>query len=82
MEIYILINDKPQGPYTRELVQRHLKSGQFKVTDLAAYAGSSDWQPLSVMSRCFIGIFRVMNCCASGSTNTMIRFEVSNPPTL
>ncbi len=55
MEVYILIDNQPQGPYTRELVQRYLKSGQLKATDLAAYAGSSDWQPLSVMMRSWGG---------------------------
>ena len=49
MEIYILIDNQPQGPYPQELVRIHLKSGQLKATDLAAYAGSSDWRPLSVM---------------------------------
>ncbi len=49
MEIYVLIDDKPQGPFTRELVRQYLKAGQFKPTDLGAYAGQSDWKPLSVL---------------------------------
>jgi hypothetical protein len=49
MEIYVLIDDKAQGPYTRELVRQYLNSGQLKPTDLAAYAGRADWKPLSAM---------------------------------
>ena len=55
MEIYILINEKAQGPYTRELVLQYLNSGQFKSTDLAAYAGSADWKPLSAMMQSWAG---------------------------
>ena len=55
MEIYVLINDKAQGPYTRELVRQYLNSGQLKPTDLAAYAGSSDWKPLSILIQSWTG---------------------------
>jgi hypothetical protein len=55
MEIYVLINNQPQGPYTRELVHKYLKSGALKATDLAAYAGSSDWKPLSTMVQSWSG---------------------------
>ena len=55
MEIYILINEKAQGPYTRELVLQYLNSGQFKSTDLAEYAGSADWKPLSIMIQSWTG---------------------------
>lgn len=49
MEIYVLIDNQPNGPYTPELIRQYLQSGQLQPTDLAAYAGSADWQPLSVM---------------------------------
>lgn len=49
MEIYILINEQPQGPYTPELIQQYLNSGELQSNQLAAYAGSADWQPLSQM---------------------------------
>lgn len=49
MEIYVLIDDKAQGPYTRELICKYLNSGQLKPTDLAAYAGRADWKPLSTL---------------------------------
>src|SRR6185437_13351943 len=49
MEIYVLIDEKPQGPYTPDMIRRQLATGRFKPTDLAAYSGSADWQPLSAM---------------------------------
>ncbi len=51
MEIYLLIDDKPQGPYSSEVVRQYLKAGRFKPTDLAAYAGQADWKPLSVITK-------------------------------
>jgi hypothetical protein len=51
MEIYVLINNEPQGPYTRELIRAYLKSGQLRPADLAAYAGRADWKPLSVLAQ-------------------------------
>jgi hypothetical protein len=49
MEIYILVDNKPAGPYTPELVRQYLASGKLGPTDLAAYAGRADWRPLSAM---------------------------------
>lgn len=58
MEIYVLIDDKPQGPYTPELIRQYLASGQLQPTDLAAYPGRSDWKPLAVLVR---------SCCSAPS---------------
>lgn len=49
MEIYVLIDNQPQGPYTLEQVRQYLSSGQLRPDNLAAYAGSSDWKPLSTL---------------------------------
>jgi hypothetical protein len=49
MEIYILIDNQPQGPYTPEEVRKYLKTGQFQPATLGAYPGSSDWKPLEVI---------------------------------
>src|SRR5215469_5959675 len=49
MEIYVLINDQPQGPYTLEVIRQYLSSGQLRPDTMAAYAGSSDWKPLSTL---------------------------------
>jgi len=51
MEIYVLIDDQPKGPYTPDLIRQHLKSGALQPSMLAAYAGSADWQPLAEMVR-------------------------------
>jgi hypothetical protein len=51
MEIYVLIDNQPDGPYTPELIRQYLNSGQFQPTDLGAYAGCADWKPLSEMVR-------------------------------
>jgi hypothetical protein len=47
MEIYVLIDNQPQGPYTPELIRKYLATGQLQPTDLGAYAGRADWKPLS-----------------------------------
>lgn len=49
MEIYVLVNEQPQGPYTPDTIRERLKTGDLQSTQLAAYAGSSDWVPLAVM---------------------------------
>ena len=49
MEIYVLINEQPQGPYTPDMIREGLKTGELQSTQLAALAGSADWIPLSVM---------------------------------
>src|ERR1700722_3801953 len=49
MQIYVLIDKQPQGPYTPGDVRKYLQSGQLQPADLGAYAGSSDWQPLQAM---------------------------------
>jgi hypothetical protein len=49
MEIYVLINNQQHGPYTPELIRQYLESKQLQPTDLAAYAGGSEWTPLSAM---------------------------------
>lgn len=49
MEIYVLINNQPQGPYTLEQIRQYLSSGQLRPDNMAAYAGSSDWKPLSTL---------------------------------
>lgn len=49
LEIYVLLDSLPHGPYTPELVRQYLKSGQLQPPDLAAYAGSADWVPLSAL---------------------------------
>ena len=51
MEIYVLIDNQPQGPYTPAEVRKYLKTGQFQPATLGAYPGSSDWKPLEVMVR-------------------------------
>jgi hypothetical protein len=51
MEIYVLIDNQPNGPYTPELIRQYLKSGELQPEQLAAYAGSADWKPLSMMTR-------------------------------
>ena len=51
MEIYVLIDNQPQGPYSLEQVREYIKSGQLQPTDLAAPAGSADWKPLSTFIR-------------------------------
>jgi hypothetical protein len=50
-QIYVLIDNQPQGPYLPEDVRKYLKSGQLQPTDQGAYVGSSDWKPLEVMVR-------------------------------
>ena len=49
MEIYVLIDNQPQGPYTPEVIRQYLSSGQLRPDTMAAYAGSSDWKPLSTL---------------------------------
>jgi len=49
MEIYVLIDNQPQGPYTPEVIRQYLNSGQLRPDNMAAYAGSSDWKPLSTL---------------------------------
>lgn len=49
MEIYVLIDNQPQGPYSLEQVRQYLSSGQLRPDNMAAYAGSSDWKPLSTL---------------------------------
>lgn len=49
MEVYVLIDNKPQGPYTPELIRDYLANGQLQPTDLAAYPGRADWKPLAAL---------------------------------
>ena len=49
MEIYVLINNETQGPYTQQQIRDQLKTGELQSVDLAAYAGSADWKPLSAL---------------------------------
>ena len=49
MEVYVLIDNKPQGPYTPELIRQYLANGQLQRTDLAAYPGRADWKPLAAL---------------------------------
>lgn len=51
MEVYVLIDNKPQGPYTPELIRQYLASGQLLPTDLGAYPGRTDWKPLAALVR-------------------------------
>lgn len=51
MEVYVLIDNKPQGPYTPELIRQYLASGQLLPTDLGAYPGRTDWKPLALLVR-------------------------------
>jgi hypothetical protein len=51
MEIYVLINNEPHGPYTPEQIREYLKTGELQGDQLAAYSGSADWKPLSAMAQ-------------------------------
>ena len=47
MNILIYKDDQQHGPYSREDVEEHLKSGAFTRDDPAWTDGQSDWKPLS-----------------------------------
>jgi len=48
-DIYILINDEPNGPFSSRQIQDMVTNGEVNPQTLYATSGSSGWQPLSLM---------------------------------